>query len=68
MTVLYSPNHIWKITSKTEWYLENNQPSECKFSNHLNIWKKLTSKPELYLENNNPTEWEFLIHLMIFQK
>ena len=68
MTLLYSPYDIWKITSKPEWYLENNHQSEWQFSySPYDIWK-LTSEPENYLENNHPSEWLFSILLMIFEK
>ena len=40
MTFQYSPYGIWKITLKTEWYLDNNHPSEWQFSIHINIFEK----------------------------
>ena len=67
MKVLYSPYDIWKITSKPEWYLDNNHPSELTvLYSPYDIWK-ISSKPEWYLENNLPSEWLFTIHLTIFQ-
>jgi len=68
MTFLYSPYDIWKITSKPEWYLENNLPSKWQFSIHLTILQNITSKPEWYLENYHPSEWHLSIHLMKFEK
>ena len=66
MTFIYSPYDIWKITSKPEWFLENNLTTEWGFFFHLKIFKK-TSKPEWYLENYHPSEWHFSIHLTIFE-
>ena len=52
MTVLNSLYDVWKITSKPEWYLENNLPFRMTVLYSPNdIWK-ITSKPEWYLENN----------------
>ena len=65
--ILYSPYNIWKITSKPEWYLENNLPTEWGFSIYLKKFQN-NQKPEWYLENNHPSEWQFSIHLMIFEK
>ena len=67
MTVLYSPYDIWKLTSKPEWHLENNHPSEWQFSIHLIIFEKVISKHEWYLENDHPSKWVFSIHRMVFQ-
>ena len=66
MTVLNSPYDIWKITSKPEWYLENNLPMND--SSLFTLWYlKYNLKTRKYLENNLPSEWQFSIHLIIFQ-
>ena len=67
MKVPYSPYYISNITSKPEWYLENNQLSERHFSINLMIFEKITSNSEWYLENIHPSECQFSIHLMIFE-
>ena len=67
MTILNSPYDIWKITSKPEWYLENNPPPN-ESSLFTLLYFKYNLKLEWYLENNLVTEWGFSIYLMIFQK
>jgi len=68
MTLLYSPYYISNIILKPEWYLENNNTSECHFWINLMMFENLTSKSEWYLENMHPFEWQFSIHLTIFEK
>jgi len=45
MAFLYSPYDIWKITSKPEWYLENNLSPERQFSIYAMIFEKYPQKP-----------------------